>query len=283
MLFPEKPENNHSLGRQPVLLAIAGYDPSGGGGVLADIRAARFCNVRAIAAITAVTAQNTRQITQVQTITADMLKAQLELLHIEFSIQAVKIGMLANTTLIETVADFLNNLPLSIPVVLDPVLKASAGMPLLKAPIETLFRLFPRCTLLTPNLPELAQLAEIPEMDAIQNREYAVARLHKRGAHAILVKGGHDVSDTVTDTLHIPGLPPKTFSSPRMDLADTRGTGCFLSSSIAAALLRGFTLEKALLYARKQLLRHATKRWQPSANAGKLFSDFPPQEGKDNP
>lgn len=283
MLFPEKQENNDFPSHQPVLLAIAGYDPSGGGGVLADIRTARFCNVRAIAAVTAVTAQNTRQIIQVQTVTSDMLKAQLELLRMEFSIQAVKIGMLASTTLIETVADFLQTLPFSIPVVFDPVLKASAGMLLLQAPVESLLRLFPRCTLLTPNLPELAQLAEIPEIDAMQNREYAVARLHKRGAHAVLVKGGHDVSDTVTDTLHIPGLPPKIFSSPRTDLADTRGTGCFLSSAIAAALLRGFSLEKAVLYARKQLLRHATERWQPSANAGKLFSDFSPKGIRDNP
>lgn len=271
--FQETDKRNTAVGDR-VLLSIAGYDPSGGGGVLADLRAARFCGVRAVAAVTAVTAQNTREMTLVQPVKPDTLRAQLELLRADFTVGAIKIGMLAQAGIIGVVADFLQSLTASVPVVLDPVLRASAGMALLDAPLSSLERLWPYCTLVTPNLPELASLCGLPESAAAADRESAVSRLLHRGVRAVLVKGGHAPGDVVTDTLHRPGLPVQAFSSPRRDVGGIRGTGCFLSSAIAAYLMRGCPLEDAVRDARRLLLQRAASAWRPSRAAGALFADF---------
>lgn len=259
---------------RPVLLAVAGYDPAGGGGVLADVRAARLCGVRAVAAVTAVTAQNTRSMTRIQAVEVGVLREQLALLQADFAIGAVKIGMLARAELVPVVADFLRSLPDGVPVVWDPVLAASAGMPLFDGPLEAFAPLWHRCTLVTPNLPELAQLAGIAGK-TVQFRESAARRLFERGARAVLVKGGHADGGRITDTLHQPHRPVVEFSSPRWPWGKIRGTGCFLSSATACGLMQGRDLAQAVQQARILLQSAAQNVWRPAPGAPGLFPDVP--------
>ncbi|MBU1068745.1 bifunctional hydroxymethylpyrimidine kinase/phosphomethylpyrimidine kinase [Myxococcota bacterium] len=255
---------------EPVCLIIAGYDPSGGGGVLADLRAARACGVRAVAAVTAVTAQNTFEIARCTPVAADLLHDQLDLLAREFSIGAVKVGMLGNAVLAGVIAEFLDRLPAQVPVVLDPVLAATAGMNLFEPDeINGLTALFSRCTLITPNLPELARLTGLPVDDSPSTRETAALSLLAAGAHAVLVKGGHADGAFVVDDLFATGSRT-SFEHPRLELPKIRGTGCFLSTAIACGLLCKRPLPDAITTARAFLLDRLGAAWFPAGRNGLL-------------
>jgi len=256
----------------PVCLIIAGYDPSGGGGVLADLRAARACGVRAVAAVTAVTAQDTKTLTRVEPVAPDLLRAQLDLLRGEFPVGAVKLGMLGTAKNAAVVDAVLRELPEDLPVVLDPVLAATAGGPLFEADrLDALRALFPRVTLVTPNLPELAVLTGC-DPGTPPGRSAGARALLALGATAVLVKGGHAGGDRIIDELHTgAGIIP--FTSERLVLPKIRGTGCFLATAIACGLMDSRALPDAVANARGLLLDRLASPWFPAGGNG-LISDF---------
>ena len=232
---------------RPAVLVIAGSDSSGGAGLTRDVRSLEAMGVEALCALTAVTAQTDAQVRAVHRVPAAHVRAQIEAAFATRRIEAVKIGMLVDRATLEAVADALGNAP-SVPVVLDPVLRASSGGALLEDErYERLrTRLFPLTTLLTPNLPEAAELAGVrPEPDPAPARilEWAHCLL-EQGVRAVLVKGGHASGVAAADVLVQPDREPVWLSAARLRAA-RRGTGCALASAIAAALAAGEDLPAA--------------------------------------
>jgi hydroxymethylpyrimidine/phosphomethylpyrimidine kinase len=237
----------------PICLTIAGTDPSGGAGIQADIKAFSALGVYAASVITAVVAQNTHGVTAVQDISPDMVTAQMDAVFSDLAIDAVKIGMLSVPETIEVVAQGLAGFDK--PIVLDPVMVAKSGDRLLSIEaISTLReRLLPRATLLTPNLPEAACLLDC---DVAKNEAEAIEQgkaLLALGPRAVLMKGGHAEARECTDILVRDGFPPFKLTAPRIATRNTHGTGCTLSSAIAAELAKGLALEEALTAAHAYL------------------------------
>lgn len=231
--------------RRPAVLAIAGSDSGGGAGIQADLRAIAAHGVHGTCAITALTAQNTRGVTAVHVPPVDMLHTQIDACFEDFDIRAVKIGMLATRGVIDAVAQALErHRPAH--VVLDPVMVATSGATLLEPDaIDALrTRLLPRATLLTPNGPEAALLtgARVETSDDLDAALRALAAL---GARGVLLKGGHLLDPRgVVDTLEVDGTCTEVVS-PRRAL-EAHGTGCTLSSAIAARLARDEALVEAV-------------------------------------
>jgi hydroxymethylpyrimidine/phosphomethylpyrimidine kinase len=228
------------------LLSIAGFDPSGGAGIAADLKtfAALGCHGMAVAA--ALTAQNTKGIRAVHVPLASFVAAQIDAVFEDIDVAAVKIGMLASAAVVEAVAD---RLAFHKPrfIVLDPVLVATSGDALSADDTsEAIVRhLFPLATLVTPNFSEAARLSNhaIPaDRDGMRR---AAVLLHARGAKAVLVKGGH-LGGATSDDLLFDGASYRLFSVPRVATRNTHGTGCTLSSAIAAFCAQGFELTKAI-------------------------------------
>jgi len=221
-------------------LTIAGSDSGGGAGIQADLKTFSALGVYGASVITAVTAQNTCGVTAVSAIEPQVIEAQINAVLDDIDIGAIKIGMLFSPTIIRTVAESLRNF--SGPIVLDPVMIAKSGDALLQADaIAALIEhLLPRATVVTPNLPELERLA--PEQPDATERARALIGL---GAQAVLIKGGHATDETCTDTLVGCDAMPLSCSAPRQTITNTHGTGCTLSSAIAAGLAKGLSLPEA--------------------------------------
>lgn len=213
--------------RPPTALTIAGSDSGGGAGIQADLKTFLDHRVYGMSVLTAVTAQNTRGVTGVWGIPPEGVRAQLEAVFADLPVDAVKIGMLGDAATIEVVADVLASLPTRPPIVLDPVMIAKGGAPLLRADAISALRerLVPLATLVTPNLPEAEALGELA------------------GA-TVLHKGGHAEGDEVVDRLTGSGVS-RVWRHPRVRSKNTHGTGCTLASAIAANLARGLPLEEA--------------------------------------
>jgi hydroxymethylpyrimidine/phosphomethylpyrimidine kinase len=226
------------------VLSIAGSDSGGGAGIQADLKTIAAHGLHGTCAITAVTAQNTRGVTAVHTCPPQVVRAQIDALFDDFDIAAVKIGMLAGRELIEAVAAALAAGP-ALPVVLDPVMVASSGARLLEADAIGALRerLFPLCTLVTPNLPEAALLLGRPESVVAADMAAAAAALLALGAPAVLLKGGHRPGGVVLDRLQLPGADFE-FLHPRLAV-EGHGTGCTLSAAVACGLARGDPLPDA--------------------------------------
>lgn len=217
----------------PRVLSIAGSDPSGGAGIQADVKTISANGGYAMAAITALTAQNTQGVRDVHVPPVTFLNEQLEALSADVQIDAVKIGMLGNAQVISTVGDWLRkNRPAAI--VLDPVMVATSGDLLLDPEAHAaLTALFDLTDLLTPNLAELAALLHEPvaaDWAAALEQGKALARAHNV---RVLVKGGHLSAATCPDALVTPDGAVVEFTGPRIDTKNTHGTGCALSSAIA--------------------------------------------------
>ena len=235
------------MGR-PAVLVIAGSDSSGGAGLARDVRTLETMGADALCAVTAVTAQTDAEVLGVYPVPPDQLRAQIAAALATRPIHAIKIGMLAGRAALEEVAEALRAVP-GVPVVLDPVLRASSGGVLLDDPgFEALrTRLFPRVTVLTPNIPEAAALCGEPAPRDDPGRERLVewaAELLAQGPGAVLLKGGHARGTTVVDLLARRGVDAVWFTGPRL-AATRRGTGCALASAIAASLAAGADLEDA--------------------------------------
>ncbi|MEX0317709.1 MAG: bifunctional hydroxymethylpyrimidine kinase/phosphomethylpyrimidine kinase [Ruegeria sp.] len=230
----------------PIALTIAGSDSGGGAGIQADLKAMSALGVYGASVITAVTAQNTQAVTAVHGIPLDVIAAQIDAVLSDLDVGAIKIGMLATPEIIQTVADGIAGF--GGPVVLDPVMIAKSGDALLaRDAIQTLREvLLPRATVLTPNLPEAACLLErlVAETDEeMVEQGHALCAL---GAQAVLMKGGHATGDICHDLLIADGQVAGEYSAPRRGTKNTHGTGCTLSSSIAAGLAKGLPLTGAV-------------------------------------
>lgn len=223
------------LPRPPVALSIAGSDPSGGAGIQADLKAFSALGAYGTCVVTALTAQSTRGVTHVHEVPVDIVRAQVETLAADVRVDVVKIGMLSGAALVETVHDLLTSGPLTdTPVVLDPVMVSTSGSRLLADDaVSALRELLPRADVITPNVPEAAVLlGEAPAtgVDALPGQ---ADRLRDLGARRVLLKGGHLEGDESVD-LWCDDSAGLSLSAPRVATDATHGTGCTLSSAIAA-------------------------------------------------
>jgi hydroxymethylpyrimidine/phosphomethylpyrimidine kinase len=233
-----------------IALTIAGSDSSGGAGIQADLKTFSALGVYGASAITALTAQNTQGVEAVHAVPPDFILKQIEAVARDLDVGAVKIGMLATRAIIEVVAKGLKSLP-SIPVVLDPVMVAASGDPLLdEDAVETLRTiLVPRARLITPNLPEAAKLLGCHQAEDEREMSAQAEALQRLGASAVLIKGGHAEGEKAVDIL-IDDEGALRLEAPRVKTRNTHGTGCTLSSAIAAELAKGASLREAVVAAK---------------------------------
>ncbi|MFZ2005899.1 MAG: bifunctional hydroxymethylpyrimidine kinase/phosphomethylpyrimidine kinase, partial [Stellaceae bacterium] len=237
------------------VLIIAGSDSGGGAGIQADIKAVTMLDAFAATAITALTAQNTEGVHGVLPIDPAFIRLQLEVVLDDIGADAIKTGMLHDAAVIDTVATVLAERAPNVPLVLDPVMVAKGGAPLIEPEaIDALkTRLLPRAAVLTPNLPEAEILCGRKIGDAAAMREAARA-LRALGCAAVLLKGGHLAGNTVHDVLATEaGF--EEWSSPRIETRHTHGTGCTLASAIAAGLAQGMAVSAAVERARDYVHR----------------------------
>jgi hydroxymethylpyrimidine/phosphomethylpyrimidine kinase len=230
------------------VLIIAGSDSGGGAGIQADVKTACALGGHAMTAITALTAQNSRGVFGIHEVPPEFVARQIALVVEDFGVDCVKIGMLHRAEVIDSVCDALGRIGNTVPVVVDPVMVAKGGHPLLQdAAAEALRqRLLPIATVLTPNLPEAETLAG----QSYGSPGELAARLLQLGPAAVLVKGGHGEGPMVRDVLAMRGQPVATFESPRLDTRHTHGTGCTLASAISTGLAQGLDVYAAVLRAR---------------------------------
>jgi hydroxymethylpyrimidine/phosphomethylpyrimidine kinase len=232
----------------PVCLSIAGSDSGGGAGIQADLKAFARCGVHGTTAITALTAQNTVAVTRVHATPPDMVVAQIEAVAGDMGVDAVKIGMVGGTAVIEAVAAALDALPAGTPVVLDPVMIAESGGRLLESEAEAamIALLLPRATVVTPNVPEARVLAgdRASSLDGL-----ALARaVQLAGARNVVVTGGHRTA--ATDVLLTEDGRVVEITGVRHPDGAAHGSGCTHASALAAHLALGFTLTESARAAR---------------------------------
>jgi len=238
------------------VLIIAGSDSGGGAGIQADIKTVTMLDGFAATAITALTAQNTEGVFGVLPIAPDFIRRQIEVVLDDIGADSIKTGMLHDAAVIETVAAALAARAPLIPLVVDPVMVAKGGAPLIEsAAIETLkARLIPRAAVLTPNLPE-AEILVGHKIDSVAAMHDAAEALLGLGCGAVLLKGGHLPGDTLYDVLKTRGGRGRVWESTRIDSRHTHGTGCTLASAIAAGLAQGLSVEAAVERAREYVRR----------------------------
>jgi len=230
----------------PVALTIAGSDSSGGAGIQADLKTFAALGVYGASAITALTAQNTRGVTGIHMVPAEFVRAQIDAVFADLDVGAVKIGMVAQLASIAAIADGLKRWSPR-HVVLDPVMVATSGDRLLAAEAVEALRekLIPLATIITPNLPEAAALLDEPVATSEAAVESQGKKLLALGCPAVLIKGGHGEGSESVDYL-IRANASVALSAPRVATQNTHGTGCSLSSAIAAELAKGAELETAV-------------------------------------
>lgn len=237
----------------PNVLSIAGTDPTSGAGIQADLKAMYALGTYGMSVITAVVAQNTQGVRRFVALEPDFVAAQLDAVFEDVHVDAIKVGMIANVGIAEAIADRLHHHGLDCPIVLDPVMVAKSGDRLLSPEAVSVVRdkLLPMCTLLTPNLPEAGDLLQKPEPASLQEMQSTLSELCLLGPEWMLLKGGHlDGPDSV-DLLQGQGQS-HVFQSPRILTRNTHGTGCSLSSAIAA-LLPGRSVPAAVGLAKEYL------------------------------
>lgn len=232
-------------------LSIAGSDSSGGAGIQADLKTMTMNGVFGMSAVTALTAQNTTGVTAVMEVSPEFLGQQIEAVFEDIRPDAVKIGMVASSALIEEIARRLTDYRAA-NIVVDPVIVSTSGSRLTTAAAVTTLteKLFPLATLVTPNIPE----AETVSGMAIGNAEDMAAAakyIHERYGCAVLVKGGHSINDA-DDVLYADGQA-RWFRGKRIANPNTHGTGCTLSSAIAANLAKGFDLAASIRRAKEYI------------------------------
>jgi hydroxymethylpyrimidine/phosphomethylpyrimidine kinase len=232
------------------VLIVAGSDSGGGAGIQADIKSVTANGGYAMTAITAITVQNTLGVFGVHAVPLDVVVDQIKVTASDLGVDVVKTGMLGSRASVETVAEALSvHTPKALRVV-DPVMVAKGGAPLLAADAVDAMRavMVPGAGLLTPNAPEAERLAEVA-VETLDGQRRAAERLLRRGARAVLVKGGHVEGALITDVLATED-GELFFESPRIETTNTHGTGCTLASAIAARLALGDSLPEAVERAR---------------------------------
>lgn len=275
----------------PNTLTIAGMDPSGGAGILADVKAMSALGAYACAVVAALTAQNTQAVTDISPVNPQFVRAQLDTLFADVTIHAAKIGMLGQTGVIEVVADRLGHFKPA-HIVLDPVMVAKSGDLLLEQKAVGALReqLLPLATIITPNLPEAGVLLEMRSVETVREMRRVAERLRNLMTHSghrwVLVKGGHLPGNDTIDILHdgdqmieLPGY--------RILTRNTHGTGCTLSSAITALLPQKQTVPEATQKAKDYLVQailhadslHVGQGHGPVHHFHQLWSGKPLQSG----
>ncbi len=227
-----------------IAVTIAGSDSGGGAGIQADLKTFSALGVYGASVVTALTAQNTRGVQAIHDVPAEFIAAQIDSVFSDLAVSATKIGMLSQVPVIEAVASGLDRHKVG-NVVLDPVMVATSGDRLLNPGAVSALRrlLFPRAALVTPNLLEAAALLDQPV--AMGEDDMLAQGCLEARARAVLKKGGHGTGDTSLDLLVSPEGVVR-LEAPRIDTLNTHGTGCTLSSAIAAGLAKGFPLGQAV-------------------------------------
>lgn len=271
------------------VLIIAGSDSSGGAGIQADIKACAAFGAYSMTAITAITAQNTMGVQQVELLSPDLVRAQIAACVEDIGVDVIKLGMLGSEAIIRTVYEAIE--PLDVTVVLDPVMVATSGDRLLEEGAISLMKelLVPIADLVTPNVPEAEILTglSIADTDDLSRAGEAILEM---GAYAALMKGGHLEMKSIVDVL-LSEEGANVMTGPRLYSRHTHGTGCTLASAAAAALALGANLDEAVASARDyvfEAIRTAPKLGQGNGplNHGLALPDgavSPDSEGGDDP
>ena len=248
----------------PIVLTIAGSDASGGAGIQADLKTCAALGCYGATAITAVTAQNTQGIHALQPLPAPLVGQQVHAVLEDIGANSIKIGMLVNPLIVNTVVDTLQRWNLN-NLVVDTVLTSESGTPLLNKEAYKILtqRLFPMATIITPNIPEAEILTGITIKDESSLREAAEA-LHAFGPQYVLLKGGHLEGPEAIDWLYNGGAW-RAYTAPRIDTPNNHGTGCTLATAIAAYLAKGHSIEDAVRLSKD----YVTGALQHSLNLGK--------------
>ncbi|OCG41793.1 bifunctional hydroxymethylpyrimidine kinase/phosphomethylpyrimidine kinase [Gilliamella sp. Bif1-4] len=235
-----------------IALTIAGSDPSGGAGIQADLKTFSALGAYGMSIITALTAQSTQGVDAVLAISPEFIEAQFNTLYQDIEIDSVKMGMLMNKEIVATVHHLLKTNPIPT-IVLDTVMVAKGGHPLLKSDAVTAIRelLLPLATIITPNLPEAAALLDCDEAKTEDEMQKQGHELLKLGCKAVLMKGGHLPSNESPDYLITQNNTVK-ITAPRIQTKNTHGTGCTLSAAIAALLPKN-SLPDAIAQAKNYL------------------------------
>ncbi len=259
---------NGANGNHPVVLAIAGFDPSAGAGVAADLKTIEAHNTRGIAAITALTVQNTKGVSRVEPVSSKLLAETLDSLGEDIRPSAIKIGMLGSVENLRVIVAFLEKLS-GVPVVLDPVWHATSGAALLseKAWKELRSHLLGRVTVVTPNLEEAAALARLP-VSNVEEMKLAATELVAAGAKNVIVTGGH--LDKPVDVL-FDGTEHTMFSADRVKNGNTHGTGCAYSTAIAVNLALGHTVSQAAVLAKAYVSKAIERGYSLGSGAGQPY------------
>ena len=261
------------------LLTIAGSDSGGGAGIQADLKTFSALGCFGMSAITALTAQNTCGVRAIHGVPPGMLTDQIDAVVEDIGVDAVKIGMLHSPEIVLSVASAIDRHALP-HVVLDPVMVATSGAVLIDSPAiaALVHQLFGRAVVITPNLDE-ASLLVGRTLTNEQDMQVAAHELLAKGARAVLLKGGHLAGDVVSDLLQVAGAAPYWMRGPRIVTANTHGTGCTLSSAIAANLALGYSLvdavEAARAFVRSALAAGANVK--TGQGSGPLNHGFAPQ------
>lgn len=231
--------------RVSIAVTIAGSDSGGGAGIQADLKTFSALGVYGASVITALTAQNSKAVSAIHEVPADFIAAQIDAVFSDLDVGAVKIGMLGNAKAIAAVAAGLERYRAR-NVVLDPVMAATSGERLLRVEaLDALRKLIARANVVTPNLPEAAALLDAPQARNEDEMLVQAQKLLALGADAVLIKGGHGGGPDSVDLLVEPAGYTR-FTAPRVATQNSRGTGCALSSAIAAGLAKGFLLGEAV-------------------------------------
>ena len=253
-------------------LTIAGSDSCGGAGIQADIKTMTMNGVYAMSAVTALTAQNTTGVSAIMEATPEFLGQQLEMVFEDIRPDAVKIGMVSSSRLINVIADCLTRYEAD-NIVVDPVMVATSGARLIdESAISTLTgRLLPMATVITPNIPEAEILTGLPINDSSSMEDAARAIYDSYGC-AVLLKGGHRINDA-NDVLY-DGTAMRWFYGERISNPNTHGTGCTLSSAIASNLAKQFTLDESVSRAKSYLSGALAAGLDLGRGSGPLMHNF---------
>ena len=235
----------------PLVLSIAGSDSSGGAGIQADLKVITALGGYGMTAVTAITAQNTLGVTQIQAIDLDVIEAQIDVVIADMGVDVVKIGMLASPEIVRVVADTLRRHQVK-QIILDPVLQATSGASLGGNETAAAMKaeLFPLASLITPNLSEVAILLG-RAISQVNEFPLAAQELMQLGPRAVLIKGGHlpNSPSELTDYLlwqSATGIEHQEFRHQRINTVNTHGSGCSLAAAIATYLALGLSLERAV-------------------------------------
>lgn len=276
----------------PNTLTIAGMDPSGGAGILADVKAMSALGAYACAVVAALTAQNTQAVTDISPVNPQFVCAQIDTLFADITIHATKIGMLGQTGVIEVVSDRLGHFKPE-HIVLDPVMVAKSGDLLLEQKAVGALReqLLPLATMITPNLPEAGVLLEMRSVETVREMRSVAERLRRMMTHGghrwVLVKGGHLPGNDTIDILH-DGDKMIELPGRRIPTRNTHGTGCTLSSAITALLPQVASVPQATQIAKDYLVSaiahadalHVGQGHGPVHHFHRLWSEHAWEQGK---